>query len=98
MPPPAACHQASPGARGSAGRLGPATASGARLELLPGDPHTDCPPERSTPMALFRKKSAIPSREEALPGRTSPLKVPETHFVNGHRIVPPFPAGTKEAV
>jgi peptide-methionine (S)-S-oxide reductase len=49
-------------------------------------------------MALFRKKSAIPSREEALPGRTSPLKVPEMHFVNGHRIVPPFPAGTKEAV
>jgi len=49
-------------------------------------------------MALFRKKSAMPTREEALPGRTSPLKVPETHFVNGRRIVPPFPAGMKEAV
>ena len=49
-------------------------------------------------MALFRKKSAMPAREEALPGRTTPLKVPETHFVNGHRIVPPFPAGMKEAV
>ncbi len=49
-------------------------------------------------MALFRKKSAMPTREDALPGRTTPLKVPETHFVNGHRIVPPFPAGMKEAV
>ena len=49
-------------------------------------------------MALFRKKAVIPGKEEALPGRSQPLKVPETHFVNGHRIVPPFPAGLKEAV
>jgi peptide-methionine (S)-S-oxide reductase len=40
----------------------------------------------------------MPAREEALPGRSTPLKVPETHFVNGHRITPPFPAGLKEAV
>jgi peptide-methionine (S)-S-oxide reductase len=49
-------------------------------------------------MALFRKQSVMPDREEALPGRSTPLQVPETHFVNGHRIVPPFPAGLKEAV
>ena len=49
-------------------------------------------------MALFRKKSAMPAREEALPGRSNPLKMPETHFVNGHRITAPFPAGLKEAV
>jgi len=49
-------------------------------------------------MALFRKKSAVPSREQALAGRSTPLKVPETHFVNGHRIAPPFPAGLREAV
>jgi len=49
-------------------------------------------------MALFRKKSAMPTREQALPGRTIPLKVPETHFVNGHRITPPFPAALQEAV
>ncbi len=49
-------------------------------------------------MALFRKKSAMPTREDALPGRTAPLEIPETHFVNGHRIVPPFPAGLAEAV
>jgi peptide-methionine (S)-S-oxide reductase len=49
-------------------------------------------------MALFRNKSALPERDKALPGRGTPLSVPETHFVNGHRIVPPFPAGMREAV
>ena len=49
-------------------------------------------------MGLFRNKSEMPSAATALPGRPSPLKVPETHFVNGHRIVPPFPAGLKEAL
>jgi peptide-methionine (S)-S-oxide reductase len=49
-------------------------------------------------MALFRKKLTLPSEDTALPGRRTPLTVPETHFVNGHRIVPPFPAGLREAV
>ena len=49
-------------------------------------------------MALLRMKSAMPSPTEALPGRSMPLRVPETHFVNGHRIVPPFPAGLEEAI
>jgi len=44
------------------------------------------------------KKASMPTPEEALPGRSAPLKVPEKHFVNGHRIVPPFPAGLREAV
>ena len=49
-------------------------------------------------MALFRRKSTMPAADSALPGRTTPLKVPEAHFVNGHRIVPPFPAGLREAI
>jgi peptide-methionine (S)-S-oxide reductase len=49
-------------------------------------------------MALTRRKSTMPAADTALPGRTTALKVPETHFVNGHRIVPPFPAGLREAV
>jgi peptide-methionine (S)-S-oxide reductase len=40
----------------------------------------------------------MPAADAALPGRSTPLKVPETHFVNGHRIAPPFPAGLREAV
>jgi peptide-methionine (S)-S-oxide reductase len=49
-------------------------------------------------MALFRKKAVMPAHADALPGRPTPLKVPEKHFVSSHRIVPPFPAGLKEAV
>jgi peptide-methionine (S)-S-oxide reductase len=35
---------------------------------------------------------------EALPGRTEPLPVPERHFVNGHRLSPPYPAGLQRAL
>ena len=49
-------------------------------------------------MTLFRKKSTMPSTSEALPGRSAPLPVSQTHYVNGHRIVAPFPAGLSEAV
>jgi peptide-methionine (S)-S-oxide reductase len=49
-------------------------------------------------MALLRKKTTMPTAAEALPGRGTPLQVPQTHYVNGHRIVPPFPAGLREAV
>ena len=49
-------------------------------------------------MALFRKKAVIPEQAQALPGRSTALKVPETHFVSGHPLAPPFPAGLKEAV
>src|SRR6204780_3855639 len=49
-------------------------------------------------MSLFRKKVEMPSEKDALPGRSAPLAVPQTHFVNGRRIVAPFPAGLSEAV
>ena len=49
-------------------------------------------------MALFRSKAAMPSAKDALPGRSTPLALPQTHFVNGRRIVAPFPAGLSEAV
>ena len=49
-------------------------------------------------MALPRRKSTMPTKQAALPGRSTPLRVPDTNFVNGHRIVPPFPAGMREAV
>jgi peptide-methionine (S)-S-oxide reductase len=49
-------------------------------------------------MALLRKKTTMPAATEALPGRSTPMPVPQTHYVNGHRIVPPFPGGLREAV
>ena len=43
-------------------------------------------------MGLFQnRKTALPSRDEALPGRAESLRVPVRHFVSGNRIVPPFP-------
>jgi hypothetical protein len=45
-----------------------------------------------------QKKTSMPTATEALPGRGTPMKVPDRHFVNGQRIVPPFPAGLHEAV
>src|SRR5690242_21526725 len=61
-------------------------------------PHSPSNLEETPAMALFRRKPTMPAAAAALPGRTTPLRVPETHFVNGHRIVPPFPAGMREAI
>jgi len=44
------------------------------------------------------KIHTVPSREDALPGRAERMPVPETHFVNHHRIVPPFPEGLSQAM
>ncbi|EOM74327.1 peptide-methionine (S)-S-oxide reductase MsrA [Rhodococcus rhodnii] len=43
-------------------------------------------------------KSAMVGADDALPGRQNPIPVPENHYVNGHRIVPPFPEGMAQAV
>ena len=40
----------------------------------------------------------IPSAQDALPGRSTPMTIPETHYVNGHRITPPFPDGLELAM
>ena len=39
------------------------------------------------------KKSEIPAVNEALPGRATPMAVPDKHYVNGNPLVAPFPAG-----
>jgi peptide-methionine (S)-S-oxide reductase len=44
------------------------------------------------------KKLRIPPPEEALPGRAREMPVPERHFINGHALKPPFPAGLQQAV
>jgi peptide-methionine (S)-S-oxide reductase len=50
-------------------------------------------------MLFSRAKLDLPTPDRALPGRDSyPFAVPETHHVNGHRIVPPFPAGLRTAI
>ncbi len=48
-------------------------------------------------MATARRTS-LPGATEALPGRQDAMRVPERHFVNGQRLVPPYPTGLQEAV
>jgi peptide-methionine (S)-S-oxide reductase len=47
---------------------------------------------------MFDKKLKIPSRADALPGRTEPMPVPESHHVNGAPLKGPFPAGLEQAM
>jgi peptide-methionine (S)-S-oxide reductase len=43
-------------------------------------------------------KTQMIGADRALPGRAMPLPVPEKHFVNGHPLKPPFPAGLQQTV
>ena len=42
-------------------------------------------------MGLFERKTRMPGAADALPGRSERMPVADRHFVNGNRIVPPFP-------
>lgn len=43
-------------------------------------------------------KISLPSKQQALPGRTEPMSVPEAHFINGHRLQEPFPDKMQKAM
>lgn len=47
---------------------------------------------------MFSKSKTMPSNAEALSGRAERMPVPDTHFVNGHRLEPPFPDGLQCAM
>lgn len=51
-------------------------------------------------MALFGfgKKLALPTPQEALPGRAQPMPVPSLHYVNGNPLKPPYPVGLEMAM
>ncbi len=46
----------------------------------------------------MERKLRLPSAEEALPGRPDAMRVPATHFVNGHPLKPPFGEQYQQAV
>lgn len=48
-------------------------------------------------MFLF-KKTTMPASGEALPGRSVPIPTAKTHFVNGHPLKGPYPAGFEMAM
>src|SRR6266540_2003207 len=43
-------------------------------------------------------KLRMPQQDQALPGREQAMPVPAAHYVNGHPIAPPFPAGLEQAI
>ncbi len=45
-----------------------------------------------------RKAMDMPSADQALPGRSDGVEVPERHFINGNPLAGPFPEGTEIAV
>ena len=49
-------------------------------------------------MLFTRKRLDLPSTDEALPGRETPMPVVEDHVVLGTSITPPFPEGTELAI
>jgi peptide-methionine (S)-S-oxide reductase len=49
-------------------------------------------------MLFSRGKTRLIDADSALRGREQPIPVPETHAVNGNRIVAPFPDGLQTAV
>jgi len=46
---------------------------------------------------MKKMKSLLPA-ESTLPGRAAEMPVPDAHFVSGHPLKPPFPAGLQQAV
>lgn len=48
--------------------------------------------------AFMKKLTKLLPAESVLPGRSTPLEVPAKHFVNGHPLKPPFPAGLEQVV
>jgi peptide-methionine (S)-S-oxide reductase len=47
---------------------------------------------------MFGSKAKMVTAEDALPGRGTPMPVPERHFVLGTPITPPFPEGSEQLV
>ncbi|TBU79099.1 peptide-methionine (S)-S-oxide reductase MsrA [Phytopseudomonas daroniae] len=47
---------------------------------------------------ILAHKLELPSAEQALPGRDTPISVPEAHYINGNPLQSPFPAGLQTAL
>ena len=47
---------------------------------------------------MFGRPTRMPSAADALPGRTAKMTIPDAHFVNGHKIGPPYPDGLEVAM
>ena len=48
-------------------------------------------------MFSFRRKNALPTAAEALPGRETAIPTAQKHFVNGAALKGPYPEGSQTA-
>ena len=48
--------------------------------------------------SFMKKMTELLPADKTIPGRSEPMPVPDKHFVNGHPLKPPFPAGMQQAV
>jgi peptide-methionine (S)-S-oxide reductase len=48
--------------------------------------------------SFMKKMTQLLPSESTLPGRSAAMEVADKHFVNGHPLKPPFPAGLQQAV
>src|SRR5919202_2208783 len=49
-------------------------------------------------MLFSSHKTQMPAADDALPGRDERMPVPDTHFVKGTPLEPPFPEGLEQAI
>jgi peptide-methionine (S)-S-oxide reductase len=49
-------------------------------------------------MFTFKKSLTVPSKADALPGRSAPIPTAKTHFVNGNPLKGPYPEGARMAL
>lgn len=47
---------------------------------------------------FLRKKVSMPAKEDALPGRSTPMRIAVKHFVNGNPMPSPYPAEMQTAM
>lgn len=47
---------------------------------------------------ILAHKLELPSSAQALPGRESPMPIPEAHYANGRPLAAPFPAGLQQII
>ncbi|XVO82182.1 peptide-methionine (S)-S-oxide reductase MsrA [Pseudomonas chlororaphis] len=47
---------------------------------------------------ILVNKNVLPTKEQALPGRETPMTVPAEHFVNGNPLLGPFPGNVEFAI
>ncbi|AMB87439.1 peptide-methionine (S)-S-oxide reductase [Pseudomonas agarici] len=47
---------------------------------------------------ILVNKNVLPTKEQALPGRETPIAVPDKHFVNDHPLLGPFPGNVEFAI